>query len=131
MDIIIIGITAIVSLGLGILIGRILLARIFQKQKSNAIRKAKKIIKDAELNAENIKRSKLLESKEKFLERKVNFDAMVSKHNKRMDERNKSIRDKEIAIKQEKEILSKGKEELDLLKGNLNQQLDLVKMKKD
>ncbi len=130
MDIIIIGITAIVSLGLGILIGRILLARIFQKQKSNAIRKAKKIIKDAELNAENIKRSKLLESKEKFLERKVNFDAMVSKHNKRMDERNKSIRDKEIAIKQEKEILSKGKEELDLLKGNLNQQLDLVKMKK-
>ncbi len=130
MDILIIIITGVVCLGLGILMGRILLVRIFKNQKANAARKAKQIIKEAESKAEAIKRSKLLESKEKFLERKAEFEEMVNKRNRKMDERDKTIRERESNFRKEKEELNAGREALKAVKENLNQQLDLVKMKK-
>ena len=56
---------------IGVLIGRFLLLKLFKDQETSAQNKVKKILKDAENNAEILKKNKLLEAKEKFLQMKA------------------------------------------------------------
>ena len=58
-------ITALIALGIGVVIGRFLLRQILQKQEAEAREKAKLIIREAELNAESIKKDRILEAKAK------------------------------------------------------------------
>ena len=61
-------ITALVALGAGVVIGRVLLRSVFSKQEDEAREKAKLIIREAELNAESLKKDRILEAKEKYLQ---------------------------------------------------------------
>jgi ribonucrease Y len=62
---IIIGIVAAV---VGIVLGRVIFAKNTKKQIEEADIQAKKIIADGQLQAENAKKEKLLEAKEKFVQ---------------------------------------------------------------
>lgn len=55
----------------GFLIGRFLLKKLFKDQEAAAQNKVKKILKDAENDAEILKKNKLLEAKERFLQLKA------------------------------------------------------------
>ncbi len=52
-------ITALIALGVGVYIGRVLLHQVFRKQQDAAREKAKLIIKEAELDAESIKKNRM------------------------------------------------------------------------
>jgi ribonuclease Y len=63
---------------IGIVIGRFLLRKLFKDQETSAQNKVKKILKDAENNAEILKKNKLLEAKEKFLQMKAEHEQEVN-----------------------------------------------------
>ena len=101
---IIIGIVAGVAGGFSI-------AKVMEKSSaSNVLTSAKKdaasIIKDANIEAENTKQTKLLQAKEKFLELKSQHEQEILSKDKKLAEVEKRIRDKESQVSSE---LSKAK----------------------
>ena len=66
--------TGLVGLVIGFLIERLLLKRSISKRVKAADEKKKLIIKEAELTAENIKKDRILEAKEKYLKLKTEFE---------------------------------------------------------
>ena len=73
MDIIGILACILVSLAAGVAIGRYLLRSLLKGQEIAAQNKAKKILREAESNAEILKKDRLLEAKEKFLQMKAEY----------------------------------------------------------
>ena len=67
-------IVGIVALAIGVFIGRKLLKKHYSKLVKEANEKSKLVIKEAEITAENIKKDKILEAKEKFLKLKSEFE---------------------------------------------------------
>ncbi len=72
----------------------------------NAKKEAASILKDANLEGENIKKDKILQAKEKFIELKAEHEEVILSRDKRVAEVEKRIRDKESQISNE---LSKAK----------------------
>lgn len=93
-------IVGIIGLALGFLMARYVgkrkVSTIIEEAKLNA----KAIVKDAEIEGESIKKKKLLQAKEKFIELKA-------EHEKVIDGRNKKINHAELRIKQKESKLSK------------------------
>ena len=68
----------LVALIIGVGIGRYLLGNVYKQWEKDAQQKSSIIIKEAELNAETIKKQKQLESKEKYFKLKSDFDEEMS-----------------------------------------------------
>ena len=77
---IIIGAAALI---LGIILGKLVFAKNTQKQIAEAEQQAQKIIADGQLQAENLKKEKLLEAKEKFVQLKGDHDRDVMQRNQK------------------------------------------------
>ena len=71
---IIIGVAALI---VGIILGKVLFAKNTKKEVEEAQIQAQKIIADGQLQAENLKKEKLLEAKEKFVQLKADHDKDV------------------------------------------------------
>ena len=69
--VIVIVVSALCTVGLSLLFGNFLYKRRIRKNDENADAKAKLIIKEAEIAAENLKRDRILEAKEKILKMKT------------------------------------------------------------
>ena len=67
----------------------------------NANKEAASILKDAQLEGENIKKDKLLQAKEKFLELKSEHEQEILNKDKRIAEVEKRTRDKESQVSSE------------------------------
>ncbi len=104
---IIIGVGAAI---LGLVIGFIIAKTLEKNKASKLIRDAKKdassIIKEAKSEGENIKKDKILQAKEKFIELKAEHEKVILSRDKKMAEAEKRTRDKESQVSNE---LSKGK----------------------
>ncbi|MDP3467415.1 MAG: ribonuclease Y [Daejeonella sp.] len=131
MDIIQIMLYVLLGLGAGIVIGRFLLRKLFRNQEMGAQNKAKKILKDAENNAEILKKDKLLEAREKFLQMKAEHEQEINSKNNTINQRENSIKQKEQSINQKLDNLTKKEEELAAVKGNLEKQIELTKKKQE
>ena len=83
----------------GFLMGRFLLRKLFKDQEVSAQNKVKKILKDAENDAEILKKNRLLEAKEKFLQ-------MKTEHEQQVNERNNSVNQRENGVKQKEQSLN-------------------------
>lgn len=96
----------IIGIGItGISIGFII-AKILEKNNiSNLIKNAKKevasILKEAKQEAETIKRDKILQAKEKFIELKTEHEQVILTRDKKIAEAEKRTRDKESQISNE------------------------------
>ena len=117
MDIaqIIIGVVA--GLIIGFAIAKFMEKGKASKTTANAKREAESIIKAAKRDGENIKKDKMFQAKEKFLELKAEHEKVINGKDRKISEAEKRTRDKESQISSE---LAKSK--------NLNNQLD-VKLK--
>lgn len=109
--------TAIIGAVIGLVIG-FMIAKFMEKGKAsktiaNAKREADSILKSAKTDGENLKKDKIFQAKEKFLELKAEHEKVIIGKDKKMAEAEKRIRDKESQVSSE---LAKSK--------NLNQQLD-------
>lgn len=86
--------------------GGFFLAKYMQKkndtaQVSNARKEAASILKDANLEAENIKKDKMLQAKEKFIELKAEHEQVILQRDRKVAEVEKRIRDKESMVSNE------------------------------
>jgi ribonuclease Y len=92
--------------------------------------KYENILKEAEKEAEVIKKDKLLEVKEKFLHLKSDLEKQVSARNSKLQSTEAKLKQKELSITQRQEELQRKNNELDSMRENLATQLDLAGKKK-
>ncbi|HET9056137.1 MAG TPA: ribonuclease Y [Chitinophagaceae bacterium] len=118
------------ALVIGIVTGKFIFAKNTKKQVEEAQQQAQKIISDANVTAENLKKEKLLEAKEKFVQLKAEHDKEVLDRNRKLGDSENRIKQKEQAINQKIENLDKQAKENDIIKENLNRQIEVVNLKR-
>ncbi|GGE26890.1 ribonuclease Y [Sphingobacterium cellulitidis] len=104
---------------------------LFKKQEQSANDKAAQIVKDAEQQAEHIKKQRQLEAKEKFLQLKAEHEKEVSQKNNTISQKENTIRQKEQSMNQKLENLNREKQELDSKTKKLDQMIEFNDKKKD
>jgi ribonucrease Y len=124
---IIIGAIALTS---GLLLGKFIFAKNTNKLVKDAEDQAKKIIADGQLQAENLKKEKLLEAKEKFVQLKSDHDRDVLQRSQKANEAENRIKQKEQSITQKELNLDKQIKENDGIKETLNRQIEVVNVKR-
>lgn len=123
-------IAAVVALIIGIVLGKVIFAKNTQHKIDEAENQAKKIIADAQISAENLKKDRLLEAKEKYLQLKSEYEKDVLLRNQKLGESENRIKQKEQAISLKNEQLQKQLNENDAIKEGLNRQMELVTIKR-
>src|SRR5690606_6887098 len=121
----------IVGLLIGVVIGRNLLRKIFKKQEIAVQNKAKKILKEAEQDAEHLKKNRLLEAKEKFLQLKSEHEKEVNQRNNTLNQRENNLRQKEQAANQRLEKINRDTQELENLQKNLDRLIEVNTKKQE
>jgi ribonuclease Y len=127
---VIVVIVGIVALVVGILAGKVLFAKNVQGKVDAAEQQAKKILGDAQTTAENLKKEKLLEAKERFVQLKAEHDKEVLEKNRRANDTESRIKQKEQSINQKVDNLDKQAKDNDAIKENLNRQIEVVNLKR-
>ena len=90
----------------------------------------KNVIKEAEIEAESIKKEKLLEAKEKYLNLKNEYEKEVNQRNNKILQAESRIKQRENQLNQQQNELQRSKTEVDAIKENLNKQIELVEERK-
>ena len=124
-------VTAIIALAAGVFIGRMMLQKVFAKQEEEAREKARLIIREAELNAESIKKDRIHEAKEKYLKLKAEFEEEMNKKKNIIIQNENKVKQREQNAAKQMEQAKRKESELDSLKDNLNAQLEAAKKRKE
>ncbi|HUU99696.1 MAG TPA: ribonuclease Y [Bacteroidales bacterium] len=98
--------------------------------------KSKKIVSEAETEAEVIKKEKILQAKERFLQLKTEHEKIINEKNSRIAQAENRIaqaenrvKQKELTLSQKLEEAQRKKNEADAIRDNLNSQLEMVEKK--
>ena len=122
-------IPALVGLVVGILIGHIFFKKFLKSkvQESEAI--ASRIVKDANVEAEAVKKNKILEAKEVQIKKQSDFDRKHNQREKKLEDKERSLKSKERSFSDKIKQAGKKEAESDRIKVNLQNQLELVELK--
>lgn len=123
-------IIGLVALLAGIVAGKFIFAKNTKQKIDEAESQARKIVSDAQTNAETIKQQKQLEAKEKFLALKADHDKEVMERNRKLSELENRARQKDQSINQKEGQLDKQIKENEAIKENLNRQIEVVNLKR-
>lgn len=124
-------IAALVGLGLGGFIASLFLKNNAKKLEEEAKEKAKSIIREAEINAEALKKDRILEAKEKYLKLKAEFEEDANKKKAIIITNENKLKQREQVLSKELEQIKRKEAELDSKKENLTAQLHSVQVKKE
>ena len=91
----------------------------------------KKAIADANKEVEVIKEKKLLEVKEKFLNKKAELEKEVQQRNQKIAQAENKLKQREISLNQRQDELNRRKQEVENNQAKLNTQLQLVQKKEE
>ncbi|MDD2475493.1 MAG: ribonuclease Y [Dysgonamonadaceae bacterium] len=86
----------------------------------------KKIVSDAEKDAEVILKNKLVEAREETLLMKSEAEKQINIKNSRIQATENKIKQREMTLNQRQEEINKKRSEVDALKGNLDNQLSIL-----
>ena len=89
------------------------------------------IIKEAETEAEVIKKNKLLEVKEKFLNKKADLEKEVAIRNQKIQQAENKLKQRELVLNQKQEEVQRKRNEAEAIKENLENQIAIVDKKKE
>ncbi|MEY5048689.1 MAG: ribonuclease [Bacteroidota bacterium] len=129
--IIIVALTAIVSIGVGIVVSKNLLQKANNKLVESAEEKAKLIIREAEVNAEDLKKTRIMEAKEKFLALKTEFEEESNKKKNLIIANENKVKERELKAQKLIEQNARKEAELDALKENLAAQIEITNKRKE
>jgi ribonuclease Y len=101
MEIVFIIVAAIVGLVIGFFISKSLDSKSAKGTLKTAEKEAAKLIKEAEKEGESIKKDKILQAKEKFIELKSEHEKVIMSRDQKMNEAEKRIKDKESKVSSE------------------------------
>lgn len=90
-----------------------------------------KMIEEANKEAEVIKDKKLLEVKEKFINKKAELDKEVQQRNQKLMQSENKLKQREVGLNQRQEELSRRKQDLDSLQGRINNQQQILEKKEE
>ena len=124
-------IIGLVALLVGIVAGKFIFAKNTRKQIEEAEANAQRIVSEAEARAETLKKEKILEAKEKFVQLKAEHDREVLDRNRKISDTENRIKQKEISINQKEAALDKHIKENEVIKENLNRQIEVVTLKRN
>lgn len=126
---------ALISAGLTIafsfLIGTLLYKRKVKRTRHEYEGRAKLIVKEAELKAENIKKDRILEAKEQFLKMKQEFDEDANRKKNQIIGNEQKIKQREAQLSKELEHVKRKEQDLDEDRKSLAQQHELVRKRKE
>jgi ribonuclease Y len=91
----------------------------------------KKIIAEAETEAEVIKKEKILQAKERFLQLKAEHEKVINEKNNRITQAENRTKQKELALSQKLEEAQRKKNEADAIRDSLTQQIELLDKKSE
>src|SRR5579862_6437334 len=123
-------IVGLIVLIIGIVAGKFIFAKNTKKQLEEADLQSKKIISEAQATAENTKKERILEAKEKFVQLKSEYDKEVLDRNRKLNESEIRIRQKEQGLNQKNENIDRQLKENEAIKENLNRQIEVVSQKR-
>jgi ribonucrease Y len=121
------GICAAVG-GAALITGTVLSYYLWQAVLRN---RRKKIITEAEAEAEVIKKEKILQAKERFLQLKAEHEKVINEKNNRINQAENRTKQKELALSQKLEEAQRKKNEADAIRDSLTQQMELLEKKSD
>lgn len=122
---------AVISLGVGVVIGRVLLHRFYKQEEEKIKEKAQLMIKEAELTSENIKKDKMLEAKERFLKLKAEFEEESNKKKNLLITNENKLKQREQNLSKQLEQVKRKDAEIDAMKENLAAQIDLTNKRRE
>jgi ribonuclease Y len=93
--------------------------------------KSRKIISEAEAEAEVTRKEKILQAKEKFLQLKTEHEKVINEKNNWIGQAENRIKQKELTLSQKLEETQRKKNEAEAIRENLNGQLELVEKKSE
>ena len=129
-DIILLIVLGVAGIIVGALLGKVLLRKAANKVEQEAQEKAKLIEKEAKINAETIKKDKILEAKEKFLKLKSEFEEEATRKKNQIISNENKIKQREQNLSKEIEQVRRQEAEIDSMKENLTAQLEIVSKRK-
>lgn len=124
-------VAGLLGLAIGALMAGFFLKSNNKKLEEEAREKSKILIKEAELTAESIKKTKIFEAKENYLKLKSEFEEDVNKKKVILLTNENKLKQKEQFLSKELEQIKRKEAELDSKKEVLSAQLHSVQVKKD
>jgi ribonuclease Y len=119
-----------VSLIVGTVLGKVFFAKNTKKTVEDAKSEAQKIVSDAQSQAETLKKEKILEAKEKFVQMKADHEKDVLVRTQKLSESENRIKQKEQSLNQKDANIEKQVKENEAIKENLNRQTEIVNQKR-
>ena len=116
--------TALISAGLGVL-GCILVRNFILKGKKE------EILKNAEAEGEAIKKEKIFQAKEKFLQLKSEHEAYINDRNAQALQLENKLKQRELSLNQQNAEIGRKQKEVDAIRENLKNQMEIVGKKQD
>ena len=89
-----------------------------------------KILQEAETEGEVIKKNKLLEVKEKFLNKKADLEKEVALRNQKIQQVENKLKQREMVLNQKQDEVQRKRNEAEAIKANLEAQIEIVEQKK-
>lgn len=119
MSILIYIIIALISSGLGVLLASTVLRKAI-------VKKSQQILKEATAEAEVLKKEKILQAKEKYLQLKAEHEKFVLEKNLEISTAENRLKQKEMVYSQRMEEYQRKQKEVSALQESLNGQLEIV-----
>lgn len=117
-------ITSIITLIIGYISASTVLRKSIERKSEN-------ILKDAEKASEQIKKDKILQAKEKFIELKSEHEKFINSRNQKISDLETKAKEKDSKLNQRLEESKRKAKELDKKRENLSNQLDIIERKKE
>ena len=117
-------ITSIIALIIGYISASTVLRKSIERKSEN-------ILKDAEKASEQIKKDKILQAKEKFIELKSEHEKFINSRNQKISDLESKAKEKDSKLNQRLEESKRKAKELDKKRENLSNQLDIIERKKE
>lgn len=126
--------TAIILIAIGALVLGFILAKMLEKFKAsqiikNAEKEVLSIVKEAKLTAETLKKDKILQAKEKFIELKAEHEKVILTRDKKMSDAEKRIKDKEGSLNKEIEKTKRLNKATEEKEADYNYRLEILDKK--
>ena len=119
--------TAIIGV-IGFALGVLLSATVLRKMIS---KKSEGLLKEAQEKAEVLKKEKILQAKEKFLQLKAEHEKIVNERNSNLQRSENRAKQKEASLSQRIEEFKRKESEVESIKTNLGSQLEILNRKQE
>ncbi len=94
-------------------------------------KKREQLLREAQTEAEVIKKDKILQAKERFLQLKTDHEKEINSRNSKLNQKEQSLKDRQVQINQKAEENNRNRKEVNALKLKLEGQQDIISKKQN